>query len=256
MKVYFLDYGWLEGDINWMVTLKNYATKSNKTINSVWTKFPEYGILIEHDGEYILYDTGSNYADYDRSERFPYYFKDDQGVIQQLKLLGLTPDDIHTVILSHLHDDHCGNLDYFKHADMYIDKDEYEYVIKAQQGLLPLRGAYKQFKNSYDRIHLVDSEYEFIKGIKLYRLPGHSHGLLGLMIELKETNLFVVSDAIDTEENYLPTFKASSGLYNEEMYFETLERIKLIQQHTNATVIYGHDYAQFSALKKCPYYYE
>lgn len=256
MKVYFLDYGWLEGDYNWMVNLSTYGTKENKIAFSRWEKFPEYGVLIETEKGYILYDTGSHPGDYDKSSRFPYYFRNEQGVEKQLSLLGLKPSDIHTVIISHLHDDHCGCLPLFRHAHILIDKDEYEYVQNARAGLIPLRGAYKRMTMDYPDIELVDSDRDFSDFIRIYRLPGHSHGLLGLLIRFSNRcPLFIISDASNTEENYRPQSVAAAGLHNEDLYFQSLEKVREIEKKTNAEVIFGHDMRQFSLLKKCPEFY-
>lgn len=251
MKVYFLDYGWLEGDINWMVALKNYATKTNKSVSSVWTKFPEYGVLVELQGQYILYDTGSNPSDYDRSNRFPFYYKNKQGILNQLSLLGLTPNDIKTVVLSHLHDDHAGNIHLFPHAEIYIDISEYEFYANPDNNM-KIYDCLKKMKY----IRLVDKDIQLNKYIQLKRLPGHSHGLLGMLFHMKDELWFIVSDAINTIDNYSIPPKAAVGLFDERVYFQTIEEIRKIEKDENAKIFFGHDFNQFRQLNICPEYYE
>lgn len=250
MKVYFLDYGWLEGDINWMVALKCYATKSKKAPLFTWEKFPEYGVLIEQEGKRFLYDTGSHPDDCDRSERFPFYYKRGQGIVEQLALIGLKPTDIHAVVLSHIHDDHIGNIGLFAHADIYISRAEYEMAL-----------AYREEKRAcrdlaaMKHMMLVEHDIFIASDLELKCLPGHSCGLLGLYIHAGSEPWFFVSDAVNTRDNYNDPPKAAVGLYDEKLYFETLKRIKSIEKEKHAHIFFGHDREQFEKLNKCPAYY-
>lgn len=251
MKVYILDYGWLEGDINWMAALKNFATKNNKTVSSCWTRFPEYGVLIETGERWILYDTGSHPDDYDRSIRFPFYYREGQGIISQLNMLGLQSEDVGTVVLSHLHDDHAGNIHLFPHADIYIDWAEYTYMEK-------YRSESRVFQNlkEMERIHLFKEDFYIDTNIEILRLPGHSPGLAGMYLHSKAKPMFFVSDAVNMADNYGIPPKAAVGLFDERLYFLMIENIRRVERETGAQIIFGHDFEQFEKMKKCPEHYE
>ena len=241
-----------------MISLDRYSTKENREVKTKWMRFQESGLLIEtDDNQLILYDTGSNDYDLDRSARFPYFRNKDQGVVSQLEKLSIKPEEIDFLILSHLHDDHCGNIDLFSNAKIMIDKDEYDYVKEKKKNGKALFGAYKIFdpQKEYD-VELIGRDVDFNEKIRIIRLPGHSSGLLGMLIRLEYHNpLLIVSDASNTEMNFNRSIVAVGNINNAK-YLESLDKIRELQKKENAFVVFGHDEEQFSKIKKCPLYYE
>lgn len=257
MKLYILDNGWMECDENWIVCLNSYKTKTNREATSRWIKIPVYCVLIDTGNEKILFDTGQNPNEYDRSIRCPYYYREEQLLINQLKSLHLEPTDIDKVILSHFHDDHCGNMDMFKSAEFYIAQDEYNYVKEALDNHQKPKGAYKYAHLNIEKIHLVKEDIKIHDHIQLINLPGHSKGLLGMIVHLeKEGTLLFPSDAVDTHLNYGPPAMPQYSQYNLEKYYESIEKIRNLQERLNAKIIFSHDMEQFMTLKKAPDYYE
>ena len=131
LRLYILDNGWLECDANWMVAMSVCGTLENKTPRIKWIKIPVYTVLLDHPSGKILYDTGchpdamTGYWPPGLKSIFPYYHNDNQLLLKQLHLTGTVPEEIRTVILSHLHLDHAGNAHLFKHANFYVHrKDE------------------------------------------------------------------------------------------------------------------------------------
>ena len=49
-------------------------------------------------------------------------------LLQRLRERGLEPSDIHGVILTHAHWDHCLNVDLFPNATLYLSAAEHEYA--------------------------------------------------------------------------------------------------------------------------------
>ena len=257
MKVYILDLGWLEGDVNWMATLAAYGTKAQKEVSAKWEKFPVYGVLFDTGREKILYDTGMNPEDYDRSKRFPYYCHEEQRLENQLGRIGVRPEDIHTVVLSHLHDDHCGNLPLFSHAKIYVSKDEYEYVkTEREAGRTPV-GAYKRAVLHGMDYCLVEGEFQLTEELRVLSLPGHSHGLLGIEAHLEKDGVKIfVMDASNSSRNYGPPVVEAAGLYDNRQYRESIEKIRKLEKKYHGKVVFGHDMEQFQRMKHVPEYYE
>jgi len=68
-------------------------------------------LLIQHDGKNILCETGIGaFFDPKMAERFGVQTPETHQLVENLKKLGLAPEDIHCVVLSHLHFDHAGGL--------------------------------------------------------------------------------------------------------------------------------------------------
>jgi len=246
----------MEGDENWMIALSSFATKDNRNVRSRWSEFPVYGVLIETETGLILYDTGMNPADCDVSNRFPYYYRDNQLLTEQLKLMNYKVEDISAVVLSHLHDDHCGNLGLFTHADVYVAESEFKYVRTEKTNGRTPRGAYKRALTEGFNFKLVKADFWLTEKVKVINLPGHTPGFLGLQVHLEKdgVKLFVM-DASNSKQNYGPPAVTAVGLYNNEQYYNSIEKIRNLEKEHNAEVIFGHDMEQFRRLRQAPDFY-
>src|SRR5260370_626068 len=58
-------------------------------------------------------------------------------VSAQAKTIGITPDDIKYIGISHNHADHTGNIELFKKAEVLIQKREYDFMFKMNGGKGP-----------------------------------------------------------------------------------------------------------------------
>ncbi len=55
-------------------------------------------------------------------------FKEDEWAPKAIEKVGLKPEDIDIIILSHLHHDHAGAVTAFPNATVIVQKVEYDYV--------------------------------------------------------------------------------------------------------------------------------
>lgn len=126
--------------------------------------------LIFSENKTILFDTGSN----DDREEF----------LLGLKKLNINIKDIDMVFISHLHYDHCCNIELFDSAKIMVSQRELDYV---------LTGEYKGNDDPYvpwavvkyfsDRLQTVNDGDEIAKGVNAMLLPGHTPGSTGLLLE-------------------------------------------------------------------------
>ncbi|MBU2633641.1 MAG: MBL fold metallo-hydrolase [Nanoarchaeota archaeon] len=105
----------------------------------------------------ILIDTGS--------------LKNREFLKQSLKKLKA---NIKTIILTHLHYDHCGNLDLFKDAKIYASKEEIN-NLKKYKALYVGPQTYNQIK----KINILP--IKTIKDFKIIKTPGHTSGSICLL---------------------------------------------------------------------------
>lgn len=267
MKVYVLDNGWLECDANWMVAFSSLATLQNQECMHKWIKIPVYAVLIDHPEGKILYDLGCHpdamkgYWPEGLLSAFPYFYHENQDFVKQLALTGTKPEDIKTVVLSHMHLDHAGNLHLFEHADVYVHRKDFEYG----QTLVHLspdpakHGAYVKadMEVHVKQFHLVEEDFELLPGIEIISVPGHTPGLLGVIVHLQEEGTLIFpQDAVYTRANYGPPAKASGIMYDNVAFFESIEKIRTYEKKYNAKIMFSHDMEFFNAMKKAPEYYE
>ena len=111
--------------------------------------------LIKTESRMILVDAGcETMSGFD--------MKDFIGPIKALGNLGISPEQITDLIITHAHHDHIQCVKYFKNAVIYIQKDEYE----AGKGY---------FTEKLD-IRTFDEEMPICDGIKAVKIGGHSIG--------------------------------------------------------------------------------
>lgn len=267
MKFYILNTGYLKTDKNNVVAGSTMCTRKKPAAMHEFYNLPVMCILIEHPDGYILYDTGSHpnamngYWPESLQDTYELHQQIEQRLEIQLALCGVRPEDIHTVILSHMHFDHTGNLHLFKHADVYVPKADFmmaQTTVRLCDDPSTYCGYSKNDMNvSVKEYHLVEEDFEIIPGVEVINLPGHTPGLLGLVIHCeKEGTVIFPMDAVYTNEIYGPPAKASGLLFNRSEYFHSIETVRRLQKKYNARVIPAHDFELFQTLKKTPEFYE
>ena len=264
MRVYVLDTGYLICDKDVFVIDEGQVYVGKKEEDIVKTKAPVMAILIDHPDGKILYDTGSNenamngYWPDCISNSFPSY---SNNLVKQLELCNTTPEEIKTLVISHFHFDHAGNIALFKNAEVYLSKIDYEYGLNLvnRYNDPSMHGAYVKadFQVSTEKFHFVDDDFQLKKGIDIINLPGHAPGLLGLVIKLeKDGTIIFPQDCLYTSGNYGPPAKRSAIVYSQELFYKSIEKVRKLQQKYNAKVMFAHDLEFFNTIKKAPEYYE
>src|SRR5271166_2739948 len=92
-------------------------------------------LLIETGKEKILVDTGIGTVPSDKKfdgiRRIQTIMrKKGQGIKNELARLGIRPEDITSVINTHLHNAHSGGNNLFKNAQFYIARSEFRFIDK------------------------------------------------------------------------------------------------------------------------------
>ena len=93
---------------------------------------PYFFYMVEHPRGRVLFDTGlhpeigTNFAGRmgTAAGAFPIELEEDGDVTGQLRKLGLGVEDIDAVVVSHLHFDHAGGLEFVRHAPVYAQAIE------------------------------------------------------------------------------------------------------------------------------------
>lgn len=269
MKVYFLDLGYSPCDLNMLANVfedKPHVDKS--TCYAILIDHPKAGKILIDAGFHpdAMYGRWAKHAPF-RVETFPYVNTAKQTIEYQLALCDTRPEEINTIILSHIHEDHTGCLYRFEHATIYMNDKEFANP-KAVDWLLADEEerrnmpAYSELgipmnmaipNNKYAFIH---DDCELFEGVKIIQLPGHTMGQIGVVLELEHNTLVYTTDAAFLRENYGPPAVAPGKTADYEAAMNSIEKIRSIVTEKNATICYGHDQGVFESLKHAPEYYD
>lgn len=102
------------------------------------------------------------------------------GPIKALHNMGISPEDITDVVLTHHHHDHIECVKEYKNAVVYIQKDEYE---KGKQSI----GAEQTVKTFDDEMQVCD-------GVKVIKISGHSVGSSIVEIDGEDKPTIIAGD--------------------------------------------------------------
>lgn len=124
----------------------------------------------------------------------------------RLAELGVRPDEIDTVVHTHLHFDHCGwdidgtngNVPAFPNADVYVSERELSYwfdaandgkpqVADARANMTPLREA--------GRVKTFKGEFSVTTSLTMIPTPGHTPGHCSVLLTSEGQHLLILGDA-------------------------------------------------------------
>lgn len=164
----------------------------------------------------------------------------------QLALLGLDPEDVTELVITHGDIDHVGGIDDFPGATIVLSRSERE------AGPPRYYGDVRPVKWPADaRYRLVDGDAELAPGVTLLATPGHSPGHLSLLVRLPKCGAVVLAcDAISREAELASG--VNGGASDNETALRSVERLLEIARQDGALLVYGHDPLQSGTLRRAP----
>jgi glyoxylase-like metal-dependent hydrolase (beta-lactamase superfamily II) len=199
--------------------------------------------LLRGNGRNILVDSGFYH------ERFfkDWHVTDFTKPSDTLKGVGLKPEDITDLIITHMHWDHADGVDLFPNARIWIQKDEWEYYAgeawqsKKTHGGIDEDDVLTLVKlNMQGRVSLVSGDaQEIIPGVTCYTGGKHTYQSQYVGVQTKAGTVVLASDNMYLYENldkHVPiaaTLDAASNLRAQDRMKQIASRPDLI--------IPGHD---------------
>lgn len=194
----------------------------------------------------ILVDTGCCSPEWSRKYHFPDSVQtEEQKPINALSRIGVRPEDIDTVILSHLHWDHASNNGLFKDATFLVQKKELEYAssplpvhLKGYEA--PQLGMHPHYLGV--KYAVIDGDYEVVPGVSTILTPGHSPGSQCVAVETEKGVYLIATDTAPLYGNWegnrpLMPHIANAIHVGLVEYFESFKKMEQVADY----VLPGHD---------------
>ena len=218
------------------------APKDEKidTVYALW--------LIRGGGRNILFDSGFHRPRWFKEWTIKDYLRPDEAV----RLVGVNPEEVTDVVISHAHWDHMGGIDLFPKANVWIQKDEFRYYTgEAWQpggdhgGIDPDDVQELVRLNTEGRLRLVDGDnVEILPGIRAY--TGARHTFASQYLRVDGNPPFVLaSDSVYLYRN-LAEHKPSATFSKADYPLNIKNQERMIQLAGSPDrVVPGHDALQF-----------
>jgi glyoxylase-like metal-dependent hydrolase (beta-lactamase superfamily II) len=127
-----------------------------------------------------------------------------QELLAALASAGARPEDISTVILTHLHYDHAGNNQLFPHARFFVQREELRYALAptpfdATAYFAPSLGITPDYLGT--KFELLGGDAEIAEGVRVITTPGHTPGHQSVLVETADGRYCIAGDAVMQYEN-------------------------------------------------------
>ena len=266
-RVSILDLGHLEIDSSVMSFGLHQARVDDKNLPAKWIGVPLQAILVETNDARILFDTGTHP---DSKSRWPdvlapYEYlvaSPEQFLPNRLAQVGLKPTDIDFAVLSHLHMDHSGGIEFLTNAKVLVHRNEFR---SALDHYARLDGSPAYVKDDiagwisnaiqWSPVEPDEDNRILAPGVTVINWgAAHTEGDLGLKIELPESGTLVLcGDACYSSVNLgpPPVLPGSTALWDSQGLLRVARRLERLRSE-GAEIWFPHDPDQYATLMKAP----
>ena len=210
--------------------------------------------LIKHAQGWFLWDTGIPDAvaampnGLAPSDPKAVTWKRPKTLAAQLAEIGVKPEDIKAMAVSHTHPDHIGNVEMFPSTMLYVQKAEYEW---------PGADNKPRFKPEHP-VTLLEGDHDvFGDGtVVILSTPGHTPGHQSLLVRLPRTGPIVLSgDAVHFKSNW-DNRRVPSLNFNKDQTLASMQKLAETVSRESAQLWINHDKDQRDILKLAPEFYD
>lgn len=170
---------------------------------------PVYCWLADNGHERVLVDAGMpDHVEVGRSLHIRATGGGHAALRAALAAIGRTPEDIDFVVPTHLHFDHCANIDLFPKACVVLQRDELLHAVDPvpTQRIYFRRDVLIELINRKrpSGLRLVDGDTQLLEGLKILKLPSHTPGMQVPLVTTERGVAALVSDLGDHYRNWFP----------------------------------------------------
>ena len=217
-------------------------------------EFVDNCYLIKHSDGWFLWDTGIPDAvatmpdGLKPADPKAVTWKRPKTLASQLEGIGVKPEDIKAMAISHTHPDHIGNVEMFPNTMLYVQKAEYQW---------PGIDNKPRFKAEHPVMLLEGNKDVFGDGsVTIISTSGHTPGHQSLLVKLPKTGAVILSgDAVHFKDNF-ENRRVPANNFSADQTVASMQKLAELQQKEHAQLWINHDKAQRDTLKMAPEYYE
>lgn len=244
-----LDCGdFLVKDLNVFSDTFAYVGQSARLTNSCY--------LIRHGDQWMLWDTGLPVAllNAPLDETAATSATLSVSLEQQLAEVGVQPEDIDFVGISHYHFDHTGQAKVFDKATLLIGQGDWDGLLAetppdnaSTEGLLPWINGERPVQPAVGDVDVFGDG-----SVLMLATTGHTPGHHALLVQLEHRGPVILSgDAVHIRENLdgesVPSFNVDRA-----DSIASLSRLRSIAENLGATLIIQHDHRDIDKLPPYP----
>jgi glyoxylase-like metal-dependent hydrolase (beta-lactamase superfamily II) len=226
-----------------------------KAIWSKWTKPDEQNriplqtncLLLDDGSQKVLIETGCG-GKFSEKER-AIYALEERTIVDALGEVNVKPEEISTVIVTHLHFDHAGGLTRLKEsgepacvfpsAEVVVQRQEWEDAM-ANKSTMSKTYLSSHLEPIRESVRPVDGIVEVIPGIRVEPLVGHTWGMQGVFFQDDDGEIAFPADLMPTAAHVHPA--ASMGY--DMLPYETMRTKQAFLDRAAAAgwrILLGHE---------------
>lgn len=164
-----------------------------------------------------------------------------------ITLLGLDPEKVEDIILTHIHYDHAGMLHLYPKASFHLQDAEMTYATGRCMCSPLLRRGYEVDDVLHlvrcvycDRVHFHEPTSEITSGLTLHKVSGHTAGQQAVRVWTKRGWVVLASDASHLYFN-MQTKAAFPSIYRVDEMMESFNTLYKLGEGDWNRIIPGHD---------------
>lgn len=203
----FLDGGTMFGVVPKVIWSKRYPVNEKNQI-----ELPTHPILVQFEGHNILIDSGLGDGKLTERQLRNLGVSEQSHVEENLSELGLKPEDIDTVLMTHLHGDHAAGLtkwqgeelvSTFPNAKIYVSAVEWD---EMQNPNIRSRNTYwkENWEPIVDQVETFEEAKTLFGAITMIHTGGHSNGHSVIKMTSGNETILHMGDIMPTHAHQNP----------------------------------------------------
>jgi|TARA_R110002126_G_scaffold86592_1_gene209008 glyoxylase-like metal-dependent hydrolase (beta-lactamase superfamily II) len=148
--------------------------------------------------------------------------------VTALRRIGIAPEEVTDIVISHMHVDHAGNIEQFPSATVHVQDSEVGYVTGRCMHEDALRHPYElddvlnlMRKNWSKQLAFHDGDDALFAGVSLHLVPGHTPGMQATLVTTPRGKVLLASDG----SHYFP------NIYNLAPHRITVDQIQTVASY-------------------------